>query len=49
LAAALESLWADPAERERMGALGTRIVDSNRGTAKRLLELIAPLLAAASP
>jgi 3-deoxy-D-manno-octulosonic-acid transferase len=44
LAAALARLLADPAERRRIGAIGQRIVESNRGSIARLLELIEPLL-----
>jgi 3-deoxy-D-manno-octulosonic-acid transferase len=44
LAAALARLLADAAERQRMGAIGRHIVESNRGSVARLLELIEPLL-----
>jgi len=44
LAAALVRLLADPAERQRIGAVGRHIVESNRGSVARLLELIDPLL-----
>ena len=44
LAAVLATLLADPQERQRMGAIGRRIVESNRGSIARLLALIAPLL-----
>jgi 3-deoxy-D-manno-octulosonic-acid transferase len=44
LAAALARLLADPAQRQQMGAIGRRIVESNRGAVARLLELIEPLL-----
>jgi 3-deoxy-D-manno-octulosonic-acid transferase len=44
LAAALERLLGDHTERQRMGAIGRRIVESNRGSVARLLELIEPLL-----
>lgn len=44
LAAALTRLLGDPAERQRMGAIGRRIVESNRGSVARLLELIEPWL-----
>jgi len=46
LAAALARLLADPAERQRMGAIGRRIVESNRGSVARLLALIEPMLSA---
>jgi len=44
LAAALGRLLADPAQRQRMGAIGRRIVESNRGSLARLLALIEPWL-----
>ena len=44
LAAALTRLLADAAERQRIGAIGRHIVESNRGSVARLLELIEPLL-----
>jgi 3-deoxy-D-manno-octulosonic-acid transferase len=44
LAAALTRLLADPAQSQRMGAVGRHIVESNRGSVARLLELIEPLL-----
>jgi 3-deoxy-D-manno-octulosonic-acid transferase len=44
LAAALARLLGDQAARQRMGAIGRRIVESNRGSVARLLELIEPLL-----
>ncbi|MDB6086836.1 MAG: 3-deoxy-D-manno-octulosonic-acid transferase [Gammaproteobacteria bacterium] len=46
LADALKQLFADPARRERMGASGRRVVDANRGSLERLLELIDPVLRA---
>jgi 3-deoxy-D-manno-octulosonic-acid transferase len=49
LAAALSGLLADPQERRRMGDIGRRIVESNRGSVARLLELIEKLPAAARP
>ena len=49
LAAALALLLADPARRHRIGAIGRRIVESNRGSVARLLELIEPLLSGPSP
>ena len=45
LAAALTRLLADPEERQRIGAIGRHIVESNRGSVARLLELIEPLMA----
>jgi 3-deoxy-D-manno-octulosonic-acid transferase len=44
LGAALARLLADPKERRRIGAIGRHIVESNRGSVARLLELIEPLL-----
>jgi 3-deoxy-D-manno-octulosonic-acid transferase len=44
LAAALARLLADPEERQRIGAIGRHIVESNRGSVARLLALIEPLL-----
>jgi 3-deoxy-D-manno-octulosonic-acid transferase len=49
LAAALTRLLADPAERQRIGDLGRRVVESNRGSVARLLELIEPLMAGPVP
>ena len=44
LAAQLKLLLADPAERRRIGGIGQRIVESNRGAVARLIDLIEPLL-----
>jgi 3-deoxy-D-manno-octulosonic-acid transferase len=44
LAAALAQWLANPAERRRIGAIGRHIVESNRGSVARLLELIEPWL-----
>jgi 3-deoxy-D-manno-octulosonic-acid transferase len=49
LAAALTRLLADPAQRQRIGAIGRRIVERNRGSVARLLELIEPLMSGPSP
>ena len=49
MAAALTRLLADPAERRRIGAIGRRIVESNRGSVARLLELIEPWLQGPRP
>jgi 3-deoxy-D-manno-octulosonic-acid transferase len=40
LAATIERLLADPAERRRIGAIGQEIVASNRGSVERLLALV---------
>ena len=44
LAAAVARLLADPKERQRIGDIGRHLVESNRGSVARLLELIEPLL-----
>ena len=44
LGARVSALLADPAERERIGALGRACVAGSRGALARLLELIEPLL-----
>ena len=44
LGARVAMLLSDPAERERIGALGRDSVDSNRGALAKLLRLIEPLL-----
>jgi len=44
LAAALQRLLGEPAERRRIGAIGKDIVESNRGSVERLLVLIEPSL-----
>ena len=43
LAAALSRLLRDSAERQRMGAIGRQVIESNRGSVARLLELIETL------
>jgi len=43
------ALASDADERRRRGASGIAVVDRNRGTLERLLELLAPLLSATSP
>ena len=48
LAARLCALLADPAERRRRGGAGRVVIDDNRGTLTRLLDLIDPLIASAS-
>lgn len=47
LGAALQRLMADPAARERMGAIGKEIIAANRGSVARLLAIIEPWLPAA--
>jgi 3-deoxy-D-manno-octulosonic-acid transferase len=44
LAAALTRFFADPGLRQRTGAIGRQIVESNRGSVSRLLALIEPLV-----
>lgn len=48
LASQVVSLLRDPDERARRGGAGRQVVENNRGTLERVLELIAPLLAPAS-
>jgi 3-deoxy-D-manno-octulosonic-acid transferase len=49
LSAALKELLTDPAERQRVGSRGRHVVDVNRGSLMRLLEVIEPLLATQPP
>lgn len=49
LAGCLTRLFGDAEQRRRIGAVARRLVEMNRGSLARLLELIEPLLAAASP
>jgi 3-deoxy-D-manno-octulosonic-acid transferase len=42
----LQQLFADPDRRRRIGALGRRTVEFNRGSVARLIELIGPMLKA---
>ena len=49
LAAAVAELLSDSNERRRMGAVGRRMVESNRGAVSRLLALIEPLLRYPAP
>ena len=44
LAAVLQRLFDEPADRRRIGGIGTSIVEANRGSVERLLALIEPLL-----
>jgi 3-deoxy-D-manno-octulosonic-acid transferase len=46
LAAALERLFADPAQCRRMGAIGQEIIAANRGSVAKLLALMEPWLRA---
>ncbi len=48
LAEGVCALFDDPDERRRRGGAGQRVVDNNRGTLQRVLELIDPLIAPAS-
>jgi 3-deoxy-D-manno-octulosonic-acid transferase len=41
----LEQLFAEPERRRRMGAAGRRVVDENRGSVARLIELVDGALA----
>ncbi len=45
----LARLLSDPDERRRVGGSGLRLVESNRGSVARLLEIVAQLLASPSP
>ena len=49
LAALLQGLLDDHAERRRIGVIGKDIVESNRGSVERLLALIEPALIEPSP
>jgi 3-deoxy-D-manno-octulosonic-acid transferase len=40
LAAVVTQLFADPAGRQRVGENGRRVVDANRGSAARVLDLV---------
>jgi 3-deoxy-D-manno-octulosonic-acid transferase len=44
LATVLRRLFADSMEREAVGASGRRVVDANRGSVARVLELVEPML-----
>jgi 3-deoxy-D-manno-octulosonic-acid transferase len=48
LAAELESLFEDAAQRQRMGGIGQEIIAANRGSVARLLALMEPSLQAAA-
>jgi 3-deoxy-D-manno-octulosonic-acid transferase len=45
LAASLQTLLDNPAERQRIGIIGKQLIDANRGSVARLLELMEPWLA----
>jgi len=49
LADCLARLFGDAEQRRRMGAIARRLIEANRGSVARLLELIEPLLAGANP
>ena len=42
------ALFGDPSERQRRGGAGRRVIEQNRGTLGRLLDLIDPIIAPAS-
>ena len=44
LAAVLKEMFADPQRRRRIGAAGMRVIDANRGSVARLLELVDAIL-----
>ncbi len=44
LSAVLRRLFADPAERQRVGDSARRVVDANRGSMVRVLEFVEPIL-----
>jgi len=48
IAARVVALFGDPVERQRRGGAGQIVVDNNRGTLRRVLDLIEPLMARAS-
>jgi len=48
IAACVVSLFSDSSERQRRGGAGQRVVENNRGTLTRVLDLIEPLMAGAS-
>jgi 3-deoxy-D-manno-octulosonic-acid transferase len=48
IATTITALFGDSAERLRRGSAGQCVVDNNRGTLRRVLELIEPLMARAS-
>ncbi len=45
LAATLQTLLDNPAERQRIGIIGKQLIEANRGSVARLLELMEPWLA----
>jgi len=44
LAAVVRRLFVDSTERQRVGASGREVVDVNRGSVARVLELVEPIL-----
>jgi 3-deoxy-D-manno-octulosonic-acid transferase len=46
LAGALKRLFADPAQRQAMGAAARQAVEANRGSVARLVELVDPIISA---
>ena len=44
IAARVIALFGDPTERQRRGGAGQSVVDNNRGTLQRVLDLIEPLM-----
>ncbi|MDH3509474.1 MAG: lipid IV(A) 3-deoxy-D-manno-octulosonic acid transferase [Gammaproteobacteria bacterium] len=48
LADRVTALFADQRERQRRGSAGREVIENNRGTLQRLLDLIGPLIAPAS-
>jgi 3-deoxy-D-manno-octulosonic-acid transferase len=44
LGAVVQALLTDPERRRRIGASGRRVVEANRGSVARLLELLGPVI-----
>jgi 3-deoxy-D-manno-octulosonic-acid transferase len=49
LAAVLQRWLDDPGERQRIGSIGKRLIESNRGSVERLIALMEPSLPGARP